>query len=228
MPIVESPPKPSGQTGGPKDDDNLVERRTLRDYFIILRERLWIALPIALLVAVPMGYFKARETPMYLSTATMQFEKPETVVMSQVVVDAAVRSDIELATNILILNSARLRTKVVESFTPEEVQLLQRPYLKLLPPGAPPPSAAAAIGEVIGTPARGSLLIVVSARHPDPQAAALVANRYVNQFMAYLIEHVGGINETAVEFLGKRAEELRKESEEADQKLQVYMRVHNL
>jgi succinoglycan biosynthesis transport protein ExoP len=228
MPIVEPSPKPASQASGVKDEDNIIERRTLRDYYIILRERLWIALPLALLVAVPMGYFQARETPMYSSTATMQFEKPETVVTSQVVVDSAVRSDIELNTNIQILESARLRTRVVESFTPEEVQILQRPYIKSAPRGTPPPPAAAALGSVSIAPARNSLLISVTARHPDPQAAALVANRYVSQFMNYLIEHVGGINETAVEFLKTRSEQLRKESEGAEQKLQAYMKSHNL
>jgi capsular exopolysaccharide synthesis family protein len=227
MPIAEPSQKPATQASGVKDDD-VIERRTLRDYYIILRERLWIALPLALLVAVPMGYFQARETPMYASTATMQFEKPETVVTSQVVVDSAVRSDIELNTNIQILESQRLRTRVVESFTPEEVQILQRPYVKSSPPGTPPPSAAAALGSVSIFPARNSLLISVTARHPDPQAAALVANRYVSQFMNYLIEHVGGINETAVEFLKTRSEQLRKELEEAEQKLQGYMKSHNL
>jgi len=227
MALVESTAKPSAH-GAAHDGENLVERRTLRDYYIILRERLWIALPIALLVAVPIGYFKARETPMYRSTATMQFEKPETVVTSQVVVDPTVRNDIELNTNIQILKSARLRTKVVESFTPDEVKLLQKPFLKNLAPGAAAPSVGACLGNIAVDPARNSLLISVSVEHPDPQGAALVANRYVSQFMTYLFEHVGGINESAVEFLNTRAEELRKESEEADQKLQAYMKSHNL
>lgn len=228
MQIAEPTPKPPVHVSGARDEENTVERRTLRDYYIILRERLWIALPLALLVAVPMGYFKARETPMYAATATLQFEKPETVVTTTAVVDAAVRSDVELNTNIQILNSARLRTRVIESFTPEEVKILQRPFLKTLPPGTPPPSAAAALGSVSVEPARNSLLISITARHPDPEAAALVANRYVNEFMNYIMDRVSGVNETAVEFLNKRAEELRKESEAAEQRLQAYMKAHNL
>ena len=30
-------------------EDGLSERRTLRDYYIILRERMWIALPLAII-----------------------------------------------------------------------------------------------------------------------------------------------------------------------------------
>ncbi|ACB77146.1 GumC family protein [Opitutus terrae] len=220
--------KPAVQPGGARDEETLVERRGLRDYYIILRERLWIALPLALLVAVPLGYFRARETPLYAAMATMQFEKPETVVTSQVVVDPSVRSDIELNTNIQVLNSARMRSRVVESFTPEEVQILQRPYLANLAPGASPPSAGGALGGVSIDAARNSLLITVRVVHPDPEAAALVANRYVNQFMTYLIERVGGVNESAVEFLRNRADQLRKEAEQADVKLNAYMQAHNL
>lgn len=228
MSLVESTPKPPASASGARDEEPLVERRSLRDYYIILRERLWIALPLALLVAVPMGYVKARKTPMYASTATMQFEKPETVVTSQAVVDSSVRSDIELNTHIEVLQSARLRSRVVESFTPKEVQILQRAYVKRLPAGTPPPPAGAALGAVNVAPQRNSLLVSVTVRHPDPEAAALVANRYVTQFVNYLMDHVGGINETAVEFLNTRAEQLRKESEAAEQKLQAYMKSHNL
>ncbi|HWA84713.1 MAG TPA: polysaccharide biosynthesis tyrosine autokinase [Opitutus sp.] len=228
MPLAEPTSKPPSPSGALRDEDQLVERRSLRDYYIILRERLWIALPIALLVAVPLGYFRARETPMYSSTATMQFEKPETIVTSQAVVDAAVRSDVELNTNLQVLQSATLRQRVVDSLTPEEVKIIQRPFLKMQPPGTPPPSAGAALGQVIVEPARNSFLIRITVNHPDPQAAALVANRYVTQFMNYLIEHVGGINETAVEFLKARAEQLKKDTIAADEKLQAFMKEKNL
>lgn len=209
-------------------EDQVMERRTLRDYYIILRERLWIALPLALLVALGVGYYQARELPMYASTATMQFEKPETVVTTQGVVDASVRSDIDLNTYLQILNSNRLRAKVVESLTADEVRILQRPYLKNPAPGAALPPAAALIGSVSIDSIRNSYLIIVTARNRDPEAAALIAQRFVDQFVLYLMENVSGRNEVAVDFLVQRAEQLRKESEEKAQRLQAYMQQHNL
>jgi capsular exopolysaccharide synthesis family protein len=211
-----------------RDADDPAERRSMRDYYIILRERLWIALPLALLISVTFGYFQARVTPMYLSTATMQFEKPEIVVTSQAVLDPAVRSEVEMNTNIQILNSMRLRTRVFESITSDEIQILQRGFLKNAKPGTAPPTGTSLLGTVSVEAVRNSLLINVTVRHPDPQAAALVANRYVSQFMSYLIDNLGGVNETAVEFLRNRAEQLRKESEQAEEKLQAYMTRHNL
>jgi capsular exopolysaccharide synthesis family protein len=221
------PSKPSGPSLH-GNDSQVVERRSLRDYYIILRERLWIALPIALLVALSVGYWQAQEVPMYSSTATMQFEKPERVVQNEQVVDSSVRSDIDLNTYLQILNSGRLRTMIAQSLTPEEIKLLQRPYLKDLAPGANPPSVSGLIGGVSVASIRNSYLISISDSNRDPEGAALIANRYVEQFMRYLMMNSGDKNEYAVDYLRGRAEELRKESETAETKLQDYRRKNNL
>src|SRR5260370_42416056 len=81
------------------NDQQVVEKRSLRDYYVILRERLWIALPVALLVSLSIGYYQAQEIPMYSSTATMQFERPERVVQNEQVVDTSVRSEVDLGTD---------------------------------------------------------------------------------------------------------------------------------
>ncbi len=215
-------PSPHGQ------DQPVVERRSLRDYYIILRERLWIALPIALLVALSVGYYQAREKPMYSSTATMQFERPERVVVTEQVVDSSVRSDIDVNTYLKILESGRLRTMVAQSLTTDEIKLLQRPYLADLVPGASPPSVGELLGTMTPLSIRNSLLITLTVTNREAEGAALVANRYVEQFMRYLIESVGGKNESAVDYLRARAEVLRKESETAEGRLQEYRRKHNL
>ncbi|MFZ5494823.1 MAG: GumC family protein [Verrucomicrobiota bacterium] len=210
------------------NDQQVVERRSLRDYYVILRERLWIALPVALLVALSVGYYKAQETPMYSSTATLQFERPERVVLNEQVVDTAIRSDIDLNTYIQILNSGRLRTMVAQSLTPEEIKILQRPFLKDLAPGGSPPPVGALLGSMTPQSIRNSFLLHINVTHRDPEGAALLANRFVEQFMRYLMEYSGGKNEFAVDYLRTRAEELRKESEAAEARLQDYRRKHNL
>ncbi|MBS0662311.1 MAG: polysaccharide biosynthesis tyrosine autokinase [Verrucomicrobia bacterium] len=209
-------------------EETPIERRTLRDYYIILRERLWIALPIAVVVALGFGYWKASQPKMYMATATMQFEKPETLVTTQGVVDPAVRSDVELRSNLEKLNSQRLRQRVIDSFTPDEVRILQRPYLKNLAPGQPAPPPGACLGGVSIDAARNSLLISITVYHPDPAAAALVANQYVSQFFNYLADYYGGKSETGVEFLQAQAERLGKDAAAAEEKLMAYKKEHNL
>ena len=210
------------------NDDQVIERRSLRDYYVILRERVWIALPIALLVGVSLGYYQAQGTPMYQSQATMQFERPERVVLNEQVLDQSVRSEIDLNTYLQILNSGRLRSMIVQSLTPEEIKTLQRPYIKDLAPGVNPPPVGSLLGNINIQSIRLSFLISISVQNRDPDGAALIANRYMEQFMRYLIENGGARNEFAVDYLRTRAEELRKESEAAESRLQEYKRKHNL
>ena len=227
IPDVPASPPPASTGHGDKND-TFVEHRTIRDYYIILRERLWIALPLALVISIGMGYYQAQETPMYSSTATMQFEKPETIVTTQRVVDSSIRTEIDLNTYLQQLRSNRLRTYIVESFTPEEIIILQRPYLKNLQPGSSLPSLGNLLGSVSIDSVRNSFLISITVRHRDPEAAALVAQHYVNQFLNYLLNNVSEINDFAVEFLHERAEQLKVESAKKAKKLQDYMQKHNL
>lgn len=221
-PKAPTPPPPD------RDEDVAVERRTLRDYYIMLRERLWIALPLALLVAVGYAYKKLQVVPTYAATATMQFEKPDRIVTSEGVVDTAVRSEVDINTHTQVLQSDWLRDKVVSSFTPDEIKVLQRPRLSRLPPGSPPTNVGVDPGRLEVTPIRNTYLIRVTVYHEDPEAAALVANRFVDMFMNYLYETAGGRTEDAVLHLKQQAARVEKETEEKEQALQQYMKEHKL
>lgn len=228
--MTDSTPKPSPPAPPPPADRDadVIQRRTFRDYYIILRERIWIALPLALLVSIGYGYLQMQAPPMYAATSTMQFEKPDTIVTTVGVVDQAVRSDVDLNTYLQILGSGKLRAKVLESFTPEERKILQRAALKRSPPGTSPAAVGLPLGNVGFSSLHNSFLIGINVTHQDPEAAALVANAYVKQFMTYLIENAGGRNDAALGYLNEQAERLRKESEAADTKLQQYMKEKNL
>lgn len=219
-----SSPSSPGRPGAALDDD-IIERRSLRDYYIILRERVWIALPLALLLAIGFVYYKSRAVPMYASTASMRIEKPETVVTSVQVVDTSINSDIELNTYLQVMSSAVLREKVLGSLKPDEIALLERPYVKA---GQTPPPVGGMVGGITVQAVRNSFIVNVTATNRDPDGAALVANRYVEQFMDYLLESIGGKNEYAVDYLAKRADELRKAATDADKALLSYMEEHNL
>src|SRR4051794_22813150 len=110
---VSKPPPPPAPPPQANPDDDVVERRTLRDYYIILRERLWIALPLALLISVGYGYKKMQVAPVFQAQATMKFDKPERVVTTVGVRDEGINSDVELNTQIKVLESQMLRAKVV-------------------------------------------------------------------------------------------------------------------
>lgn len=211
------------------EDDDAIQRRTFRDYYIILRERLWIALPLAILVGVSVGYWQARVPPMYAATATMQFEKPTTVVTTQGVIDAAVHSDLDINTYIQDMQSNKVRALVLSSFTPEEQAVIMRPFLKKAAPGQPPPAFGGQfLGNLIVEPVRSSFLIRITVQHADPEAAAIIANKYVNKFMDYIIANTGDANDYATSYLTNQAATLQAASEEAANRLAKYLRDRGL
>ncbi len=227
MSSVSVPPQFSnkGPSGLHSSEDHVAERRTLRDYYIILRERLWIALPVALIVSLSFAYFQAKEVPLYRSSATMQFDRPDQVLANPSISDPSVRNELEMQSNLDILRSAKLRELVVRSLTPDEIKLLQRPYLK---DNLPPPGPNELLGGVNIGSVRNSLTVTITATNRDSEGAALVANRYVEQFIRYIINKGEDVGEYATKFLKDRAEELRRESEAAETRLQEYKRRHNL
>jgi polysaccharide biosynthesis transport protein len=225
--MAEAPVKPTPPTQADREEE-AVERRTLRDYYIILRERLWIALPLALLVSIGYGYRKMQVIPTYAASATMQFTKPDTFVTTQGVVNMAVTSDVDLNTHLQVLQSAAIRSRVLATFTPEEQNILRRAALKRSPPGTPPTSVPISLGNVVPYSTKSSFLVSINVTHEDPEAAALVANRYVDTFWNYLIRDASGINDEAIKFLTERAESLQKESEAAEVRMNKYVKEHNL
>jgi succinoglycan biosynthesis transport protein ExoP len=214
--------------GGSLRSEPVLERRTLRDYYVIIREHIWLAISISVLVSVSLGYYLARQTPVYATTATLQFQRPEKVVTSEAVTDNSVRGDADINTYLQILGSAKLRARIAESFTPVEVAVLQKPYLASLQPGVIPPSAGMLINDMSIEAVRNSFLVTVTARAQSAESAALIANRFVEEFIDFLIERGSGGNEAAIDSLTRRASEMKLEYEKAERELQAYKERENL
>ncbi|HVW19970.1 MAG TPA: polysaccharide biosynthesis tyrosine autokinase [Opitutaceae bacterium] len=212
-----------------EEEDDVVQRRTFRDYYIILRERLWIALPLAVLVAVSVGYMQARVPAMYAASATLQFDKPPTIVTTQGVMDATVHNEFDINTYIQDMQSAKVRNQVVNSFSPEEQAILMRPRMKALKPGQPPPTFGAwDLGNLIVTSRRQSFIVDVTVQHQDGEAAAIVANKYIEKFMEYLMSNNTDTNDFASNFLHTQAEKLRADSEDAEKARAKYLKDRGL
>jgi len=220
---------PPGTKPHPSKDDEIVEQRSLRDYYIILRERLWIALPLALTVAIGLAYYQSRETPQYRSAATLQFEKPKEILHNNTsVLPQNLTGDADINTYIKIIYSEKIRNLVAASLTAEEQKILQRPYARDLPPGAAPPPASSVMGNLSVASTHTSYILEISVTHRDADAAALLANRYVKTFIDSLSANKLVADSEAVKFLKDKADELRAKAKESDERLQKYMRDQQL
>ncbi len=222
---VLPPPSPGARPPHGKDDD-AIERRTLRDYYIILRERLWVALPLALTAAIGLALYQSRELPQYRATASMRFDKQDIVLRDKIdVTNTQVSSDSDLTTYLTLITSGRIRTLVQEKITPEQLKILQRPYLT---PGGTPPPVSALISQPDISSQHANLIVKLSVIHRDPEAAMILANLYVEQFIYYLGNEAGDKNDTTAKTLATHVENLQKKSRESEQALQKFMSDNSL
>src|SRR5438309_4460957 len=90
-------------------------QRTVQDYLLILRERIWYIVVVFLVVFSGSLVFTLSEVKIYQSTATVQiFRHDPTILQSQQVVDNDIRSAEDLNTQVKVLESLRIIQRVAE------------------------------------------------------------------------------------------------------------------
>ena len=73
-----------------------------------------------------------------------------------------------------------------------------------------------------------TLLITLTMRHRDPAAAQFLANKLVDEYIAFLIDRATASNDSALVFLKREADDLRERVEAAEQNVQAYREKNNL
>lgn len=73
-----------------------------------------------------------------------------------------------------------------------------------------------------------TLLITLTMRHRDPAVAQFLANKLIDEYIAFLIDRSTASNDSALVFLNKEAEDLRKRVEAAEHNVQAYREKYNL
>lgn len=211
----------SSYGGYPTGYGDTSSQRSLHDYLLILRERIWYIVVVFLVVFSSALVFTLSQTKIYEGTATVQIYRNEPLVMGGApVIDTSIRGAEDLNTLVKTLESRSIVQKVADRITGEDLRNFMRPYEK---EGAAPLGAA----EVLArnrkiAPLRQTLIVAVQYRHPDPLVAARVANLFVDEFMAHNARVRIDEGMKAVEDLQIHVEQQKKKVEELDIKLQDY------
>lgn len=199
-----------------------------RQVLIILRAHFFIAAAIAVVVCTVMGWQQMRRPRLFSAAATLTVERRERVVDLKRI-DESQMGEPYFASRLPGLQSAEVLDYVVNSLTPEERTLVVAPYLG--------PDARGDKESMLRGIVRGSMkmerdpntvLAVIRVRHRDPDAAALLANRFAEQFIKYLFEKSSATNNAGLAFLRDQAEDLRKKLEASERALQEYRSRYNL
>ena len=203
-------------------------QRTMRDYLMILRERIWYVVAVFLAVFLASLVYTLSTTKLYTAAASIEILRHDPVVMKvQEVRDSELRGPEDLNTYVKFLESATIVQKVAERLTVEERRTLMAPYENTRSGDPMTPEEVLGLNRRVA-PVRLTRILQVAYTHPDGEVAAKIANYFVEEFMAYNSRWRNDESLKAVDDLKVRADQQRKKVQELANNLQTYKEHNNM
>ena len=215
---------PYGYAYGAREED---ARLSLRNAWLLIRERKWYVLTTFLVTVLLVAVFTFRSTPIYRARATVQVLRhgPHILRVADVT-DDTIAGDVDFNTQINIFDSVTVIQSVVNRLSPEELKQLIDPYTNHS--GETPSPATVIYAHRQIEPQRFTLIAAIEFEHPNPKIAARIANLIAEEYIAYNSRI--RIEETlkAVDELKDRADQQRKHVDEIANALQAFRQRGNL
>jgi capsular exopolysaccharide synthesis family protein len=134
-----------------------------------------------------------------------------------------------LNTHIQQINSRTFFEYVAATFTQAEIDQILAPYLDSQKSQLEGPAIDLIILENLSVVERRNTLIMeVIIKHRDPEAAALIANRYARRYIDFVLEQSTTGTNSAIIFLQTEEERLSRKVQESDKRLLDYRLQYNL
>lgn len=195
----------------------------LRQSIIVLRTHLWVAAALTLIACSLLAWQQLSRPKLYSADASLFFERANRLPEMREMVDVPM-GEMQIATRLEQLRSVELAQRVADSFSPEERALVLGDRAETSAARTDSRRAVTGFlrGAVTAERRPETMLLVISTVHTNPQAAALIANRYAETFVRYVFERSMAGNDAALVFLREQAEEMRKKVESSERDLQDY------
>lgn len=213
--------------GAQGQPDNQMHR-SIQDYVLILRERIWYIVLIFTLIFSAAVIYTFTRVPQFQSTASVQvFRRDQVVMQVQSVVDNDIRSAEDLNTQVKVLESYAIIQKVADRLNGEDLRQFLAPYQKEKSDEPIMPAKIIFKNRKI-VPVRLSLVLQVQYSHPDKFVAARIANLFVDEYISYNSRLRIEDSMKAVEALNERAGQQKKKVEELAVNQQAYREKNKL
>ncbi|SFR98880.1 GumC family protein [Sphingomonas jatrophae] len=167
-------------------------------------------------------------TPVYRSTATLEINtQPMQVMQQQTDLTPVARNEAQfLATQIGLLSSRTLAERVMRAVGLADDEAFVKGYSNRRD------REGAAVGKLLAnfevTPLRGSNLIIIGYRDPDPARSARIINAYAQGFIDSTLERRYNATAFARQFLQSRLDATRAKLEASERALVAYARSQNI
>jgi capsular exopolysaccharide synthesis family protein len=232
------------------------EGKHLREYWLILIRRKWVALAVlavALAVAVAYVWYK---TPLYLAATQIELESQSENILpyDQILGGGASNYDEYVETQIRHITSRTLAARVVETLGLDRDDVpdpfieqkntgtlagwlsMGRHYTPAAPGAAgawsPEEKKQAAIDKLLlnltVTPERNSRVVELSYLSRDPERAARIVNTICAEYIQYNFQAKFDATTRATDFLQKQLVDLKSKVESSDNELIDYARKHSI
>lgn len=202
--------------------------RNLRDYMLIVRERIWYLIIAFFIIFSGSIIYTFNKTKLYTSVAQLQIFREDPSVLGQGGLDTnQIRGAEDLNTQINLMESGVIISRVAARLSPEERNEFLAPYS-----GGTFLTQQLTAEDVLARnrriqPRRMSLMIQVAYTHPVPEIAAIIANLFAEEFIEYNSSRAVDTSMRAVEELRIRADQQRQRVEEIEMQLARYRETHN-
>ncbi len=195
----------------------------------------WRLLALGLFTGALLGsLFTNSQTPIYRATAVLEIQNQNDGLANlrdNAGADRPVLSEADLPTQIRLLQSASLLSRVVAHLAPEKVPA-PRGLATFLPAPktAPTPESRleAAAQNLQVRDSRQTRIVDLAFESPDPQYAAAFLNQLASEYISQSIESRLEISKGTSEWLDRQMRELRTQLADSENRLQTYARSSGL
>jgi succinoglycan biosynthesis transport protein ExoP len=188
-----------------------------REYARIFWERKWITITILVIVVTQAAIWNYRAVPIYEATARVLVSSETLKILNMQDVLVRESSNLDyLNTQVTILQSRSLAEQAAKTLA-----LDKNP--DFLPGAGPDADVAGVLRDCLNIQqVRSTRLIDITAAHPNPKVAALIADGVAQEFIKQNLERKMAATVEAVRWLGEQSTDLRAKLEKSEAAVQEF------
>lgn len=212
---------------GGYNDMESTPNRSLKDYMLILRERIWWLIAAVFIFFTASIVYTLTTTPLYRSAATFRIlREQESAIKGGEIVNTMIANETDLTTEIELFKSGKIVQRVADRLKDEELKAFMDPYRDMFSFSGPSTPVEVLTRNRKIIPMRNSLMVAIQYVHPDKNIAAKVANHFAEEYLYYNTDLQMQSSLNAVEQLKVRAESQGGKVEELERQLAEFKEQH--
>lgn len=199
-------------------------QRSLKDYLVILRERIWYFVVTFFVIFTGTLLYTFNTTKLYRSAASIQVLRDDRKLLDTPDIEYNVIASTEdFNTQVKLLESLQIVDAVAERIKDEEFNSFMAPYADSIITGPLTPQEVLIKNRRV-IPIRMTMLIMVQYSHPDPKIAKDVANYFADEYINFNVRQNINSSMKAVEDLKVRVQQQKEKVEEIRSRLVEYQK----